>query len=62
MHWAACTTKSTVTSAVIIAVRDVRRRTYVVITPVRDEEEYLRLTIESMIAQSLLPTEMDHRQ
>ena len=34
-----------------------RKPTYVVITPVRDEEEYLRLTIESMIAQSLLPTE-----
>ena len=28
---------------------------YVVITPVRDEEEFLRLTIESMVHQTILP-------
>lgn len=30
---------------------------YVVISPVRDEEAYIRCTIESMIAQTLRPTE-----
>jgi glycosyltransferase involved in cell wall biosynthesis len=30
---------------------------YVVITPVRDEEAYLRLTIESMIGQTIRPAE-----
>jgi poly-beta-1,6-N-acetyl-D-glucosamine synthase len=30
---------------------------YVVITPVRDEEEHLQSTIESMIRQTVLPTE-----
>ena len=30
---------------------------YVVITPVRDEEEHLQSTIESMICQTILPTE-----
>jgi glycosyltransferase involved in cell wall biosynthesis len=30
---------------------------YVVITPVRDEEEHLRSTIESMLAQTVLPAE-----
>jgi biofilm PGA synthesis N-glycosyltransferase PgaC len=30
---------------------------YVVVTPVRDEEAYLRLTIESMIAQTIRPRE-----
>jgi glycosyltransferase involved in cell wall biosynthesis len=30
---------------------------YVVITPARDEQAYLRLTIESMVAQTIRPTE-----
>lgn len=30
---------------------------YLVVTPVRDEESYLRLTIESMIAQTIRPVE-----
>ena len=32
-------------------------RKYVVVTPVRDEEAYLRLTIESMVNQTVLPEE-----
>jgi poly-beta-1,6-N-acetyl-D-glucosamine synthase len=31
--------------------------TYIVITPVRDEEAYLRFTIESMLSQTVLPSE-----
>lgn len=30
---------------------------YVIITPVRDEEAYLKFTIESMLAQTILPSE-----
>src|ERR1035438_4414918 len=30
---------------------------YVVVTPVRDEEAYLRVTIESMIGQNIRPVE-----
>ena len=30
---------------------------YVVITPARDEQAYLRLTIESMVAQTIRPME-----
>ena len=30
---------------------------YVVVTPVRDEEKYLLLTIESMVRQTIIPTE-----
>lgn len=36
---------------------DISVYTYVVITPVRDEEEYLPRTIESMVHQTVLPTE-----
>src|SRR5689334_11342136 len=32
-------------------------KTYVVISPVRDEEAYLRFTIESMLAQTIRPAE-----
>src|SRR5215472_13913521 len=30
---------------------------YVIVTPVRDEEAYLRLTVESVIKQTILPVE-----
>jgi poly-beta-1,6-N-acetyl-D-glucosamine synthase len=36
---------------------NVMGRKYVVITPVRDEEEFLPATIESMMSQTILPTE-----
>jgi poly-beta-1,6-N-acetyl-D-glucosamine synthase len=39
------------------AVQQPRVGNYLVITPVRDEEAYLRFTIESMIAQSVRPAE-----
>ena len=32
-------------------------KNYVVISPVRDEEAYLRFTIESMLAQTVRPVE-----
>src|SRR5947209_1625763 len=32
-------------------------KSYVVISPVRDEEAYLRFTIESMLAQTIRPAE-----
>jgi glycosyltransferase involved in cell wall biosynthesis len=36
---------------------NVKSTKYVVITPVRDEESYLRLTVESIIKQSIRPVE-----
>ena len=33
------------------------RTRYVIVTPVRDEEAYLRLTVESVIKQTILPIE-----
>ncbi len=39
----------------VFAMSDHNVRRYVVITPVRDEESYLPLTIESMVSQTILP-------
>src|SRR5215470_15970571 len=36
---------------------DIKNISYVVVTPVRDEEEYLPLTFQSILSQTIRPTE-----